>query len=201
MKFRDIPQFPSARWAVDVPWTHLEDNLETIRGGGELRLDPDYQRAHVWTREQQVAYVEFQLMGGGVSRTLIFNAPHWGQYGVVAADTYVELLDGKQRLEAVRAFLRGDFPVFGTQYRDFEDKLPTMEYRLRFQICSLETRESVLQLYLKINAGGTPHSAAELARVREAFLEAYDREMASARPEYTEHATSIAMFLEEARNQ
>ncbi len=42
---------------------------------------------------------------------------------------------------------------------------------------------------------------AELAGARQAFLEAYDREMASASPEYTEHATSIAMFLAEARNQ
>lgn len=172
MKFRDIPQFPAARWAVDVPWTHLEQNLDTIRGGGDLRLDPDYQRAHVWTPEQQTAYVEFQLMGGEISRTLIFNAPHWGQLGVDPADTYVELLDGKQRLEAVRAFLRGDIPVFETKYDEWEDKLPTMEYRFRFQICCLETREEVLELYLKINAGGTPHGKDELDRVRVLLAEA-----------------------------
>ena len=41
---------------------------------------------------------------------------------------------------------------------------------------------------------------AELARARQAFLEVYDREMASARPEYTEHATSVDIFLAEARS-
>ena len=41
---------------------------------------------------------------------------------------------------------------------------------------------------------------AELARTREAFLEVYDREVASARPEYSEHATSIDTFLAEARS-
>lgn len=167
MKFRDIPQFPTARYAVDVPWTHLDNNLDTMRGGGELRLDPDYQRAHVWTPEQQTAYVEFQLQGGDVSRTIVFNAPHWTKHGVPPEETYVELLDGKQRLEAVRAFLRGDLPAFGTMYPDWDDKLPTMEYRFRFHICCLETREEVLQLYLKINAGGTPHSKEELNRVQE----------------------------------
>jgi len=166
MRFSDIPQFPSARWAVDVPWTHLDGNLETLAGDGELRLDPDYQRAHVWTPEQQIAYVEFQLMGGELSRSIIFNAPYWRKYGVPPEDTYVELIDGKQRLEAVRAFLRGDVPVFGRRFAEFEGPFPTMEHRFRFQVCCLETREEVLQLYLKLNAGGTPHSAAELDRVR-----------------------------------
>ena len=41
---------------------------------------------------------------------------------------------------------------------------------------------------------------AELTNARQAFLEAYDREMASAKPEYTEHATSIDIFLAEARS-
>lgn len=166
MRWSDIPQFPSAKYAVDVPWTHLDENLETMRGGGELRLDPDYQRAHVWTRDQQQAYVEFQLMGGDISRTLVFNAPFWTRHSVPPEETYVELLDGKQRLEAVRAFLRGDFPVFGKKFDEFEDRFPTMEYRFRFHICCLETREEVLSLYLKINAGGTPHSQQELDRVR-----------------------------------
>lgn len=171
MRFRDIPQFPAARWSVDVPWTHLDNNLETLSGGGELRLDPDYQRAHVWTPEQQIAYVEFQLMGGELSRTIIFNAPYWVKHGVPPEETYVELLDGKQRLEAVRAFLRGDIKIFGSRYEEFDDKLPTMEYRFRFSLCCLETREEVLQLYLKLNAGGTPHSQDELARVRDMLEE------------------------------
>ena len=166
MKWSDIPQFPAARWSVDVPWTHLDENLETLRGDGELRLDPDYQRAHVWSPEQQRAYVEFQLMGGEISRTIIFNAPHWRKLGQPLTEQYIELLDGKQRLEAVRAFLRGDVKAFGLGFDEFEGRLPTMEYRFRFQICCLETREEVLQLYLKINAGGTPHSDEELARVR-----------------------------------
>ena len=69
------------------------------------------------------------------------------------------------------AFLRGDYPVFGHRYDEFEDPLPIMEHRFRFQVCCLETREEVLQLYLKINAGGTPHSKKELDRVR-ALLDA-----------------------------
>ena len=171
MRWADIPQFPTARYEVDVPWTHLEENLDTMRGGGDLRLDPDYQRGHVWTTEQQVAYVEFQLMGGQISRSLIFNAPFWNKRSVDPKDTYVELLDGKQRLEAVRSFVRGDIEVFGGKFGDFKGRFPVMEYRFRFQVCCLETREEVLALYLRINAGGTPHSEAELDRVRKLLEE------------------------------
>jgi len=161
--FADIPKFPNAKYEVDVPWNHVESNLETLAGDGELRLDPDYQRTHVWTPEQQIAFVEFQLMGGEVSRTLVFNAPHWNRSG----EQYVELVDGKQRLEAVRAFMRGDVPAFGRRLHEYEGRFPTMDYQLRFQVCALPTREEVLQLYLKINAGGTPHTKAEMDRVRD----------------------------------
>lgn len=165
MKWSDIPKFPTAHYAVDVPWNHLERSLEDVRGGGELRLDPDYQRAHVWTKEQQTAYIEYQLMGGDISRTIVFNAPFWNRRAPME-EQYVELLDGKQRLEAVRAFLRGDVAVFGRRIDEFEGSFPTLEYRLRFHICCLHSREEVLSLYLKINAGGTPHSKRELDRVR-----------------------------------
>lgn len=167
MRFRDIPQFPSAHYEVDVPWKHIDNTLRDLSEGLDLRLDPEYQRGHVWTREQQTAYVEYQLMGGEVSRTIIFNSPDW--YSDKAE--YIELVDGKQRLEAVRAFMRGDLPAFGHTIDEFEDKLPTMEYRFRFQICTLPTRKEVLSLYLKINAGGTPHTQEELDRVRELLEE------------------------------
>jgi hypothetical protein len=167
MKWSDIPQFPTARYEIDVSWMHLERGLKDIAGEGEIRLDPDYQRAHVWTSQQQIDYVEFQLSGGDVSRTLVFNAPFWDRISEVPfEDQYVELLDGKQRLEAVRAFLRGDIAVFGQKFDEFEGPFPTMNYRFRFHVCCLETRVEVLELYLKINAGGTPHSQQELDRVR-----------------------------------
>lgn len=162
MKFQDIPQFPTSRYEIDVSWNYIEMNLEQLKGEGELRLDPDYQRGHVWTQEQQQAYVEYVLRGGEVSRTIIFNAPNWDD----GKDTFIELVDGKQRLEAVRAFMRNDIPAFGTYFKDFEDKFPTMNIRFRFQVCCLKTRAEVLDLYLKINAGGTPHSETELERVR-----------------------------------
>lgn len=172
MKFRDIPQLPKAYYNVTTSWQYLEETLiryaETwvdkktgeIRGG--LNLDPDYQRVHVWTEAQQKAYVEYMLRGGEVGRTITWNAVGW----MSTYEKPLELVDGKQRLEAVRKFLRNDLKVFGHTFEQFEDKLNFMEHSFNFAICNLRTREEILELYLNINAGGTPHTGEELDRVR-----------------------------------
>jgi hypothetical protein len=165
MKFSDIPQFPRAHYNCTVDWTAVEDTLthwQKERYGARLDLNPDYQRAHVWTRDQQVAYIEYALQGGEVGRNIIFNCPGWqsdyrGPF---------ELVDGKQRLEAVRAFMRGDIPAFGHFISEFADHPRMISASFNFQICKIEGRENILKLYLNINAGGTPHTKEELDKVR-----------------------------------
>ena len=168
LRFRDIEQFPTVRYQVDHSWAHLEEALESYADRGEsgqfggLDLSPDYQRAHVWSYDQQQAFVEYQLMGGEVGKILVFNCPDWG----MGFKHPLELVDGKQRLESVRAFMRGDLEVFGGHRIGDFDKIPAMHYSFKFHICSLKTRADILKLYLKINAGGTPHTRDELDRVR-----------------------------------
>jgi len=117
MKFSDIPQFPRAHYQVNVSWEYLEETVEWYLALelAPLDLNPDFQRAHVWTEAQQRAYVEYVLRGGEVGRTLTFNCPGWmndfrGPYVIV---------DGKQRLEAARKFVRGELKVFGQTYAEF----------------------------------------------------------------------------------
>jgi hypothetical protein len=96
-----------------------------------------------------------------VGRNLTWNAPNWPSgYGEP-----LELVDGKQRLEAARKFIRGDLQVYGMRFCQ-GDCLRMTHVSFRFRVCSLPTRAEVLQLYLNINAGGTPHSPDELLRVK-----------------------------------
>lgn len=163
MKFDKIPQFPRAHYECTVDWSGLEDHLARYTRNYDLNLDPDFQRAHVWTRKQQVKYIEYVLQGGEVGRVIMFNCPNWMTNKGTAGP--MELVDGKQRLEAVRAFMRNEFTVFNGVYcRDIEN----VEYHVSFlfRICSLNTREDILRLYLNINSGGTPHTKEELDKVR-----------------------------------
>lgn len=168
MKWTDVPQFPRAFHAVEVSWTYIEKQIANEQEVG-LDLTPDFQRAHVWTMDQRRAYIEYSLRGGEVGRTLTFGCYDWNKSPVPG---YV-ILDGKQRLETVRMFLRGEIRVFpkskrpeGYAFGDFEGRLLPAEQRFRWQVVVCKTRAAMLETYLNINAGGTPHSAEELERVR-----------------------------------
>lgn len=172
--FNDIPQFPRAHYEVDISWDYLEAHLKHLAESHKLDLEPDFQRAHVWTREQQVAYVEYSLMGGEVGRNLTFNHPDW--LGTKNDPSHrLEIIDGKQRLEAVRAFLRNEFQAFGNHFLEYIDFPRMTMVGFRFRVCSLKTREQVLQMYLNINAGGTPHTQAELDKVRNMLKSAKEK--------------------------
>ncbi len=161
-KWRNIPQLPQAHYQVDVEWSWVETQLKGFQGSGGLNLDPDYQREHVWTPAQQVSYIEYILSGGEVGKVLTFNSPGWPN----ETGQPIELIDGKQRLEAVRAFIRGDILAYGMKYEPGDHLGSGARCRFHWRVCSLKTREEILRLYLNINAGGTPHTREEIDRVR-----------------------------------
>ena len=164
-KFADIPQYTrGANYAVNVPWSHLERALEAYNEGcTNLYLDPDFQRGHVWSLDKKIAYVTYILRGGQGSREIKFNHPNWSNS--VKGD--MVLVDGKQRLEAVRGFLRDEFPIYGSLFSEFTDELRIMRCDFVFKVNDLKTREEVLQWYLDLNSGGVVHTEEELNRVRE----------------------------------
>ncbi len=127
MRLADIPQFTrDGNYQVNQPWDSIEDWLARERCEIGIDLNPDFQRAHVWSEDQQRRFVEFCLKGGKGSNTIRFNCVGWmndfrGPF---------ELVDGKQRLEAVRAFMRGDLRAFGRTIDQYEGKFPEEELSL-----------------------------------------------------------------------
>ncbi len=163
MRFRDIPKFTEwGHYAVDVSWGYLKDYVAGHEKSHGFDRDPDFQRGHVWTRLQQIAFVEFTLKGGKSGRNILTNCPGWnrGKSGPMV------LVDGKQRLTAVMAFLDDEIPAFGHLYSQYTDKLDLIDHSFRWHVNDLKTRAEVLTWYLELNAGGTPHTDEELTRVR-----------------------------------
>jgi hypothetical protein len=167
MKLSDIHQFTSeGHYQVNQSWDSIEQWIARQVKQNGLDLNPDFQRGHVWTPQQQTAYVEFCLKGGKHSSLLRFNCVGWMSD---FRGPFV-LVDGKQRLEAVRAFLRDQLPVFGGHtISDFDEKdreLIGRRYDFVVAVNSLETRLEVLKWYLDINPGGVVHTDEEIERVR-----------------------------------
>lgn len=121
-----------------------------------LELNPDFQRGHVWSEHQQIKFVEFILRGGRTTEILLNKNEN----------TYV-VVDGLQRITAITKFLNNEFEVFGG-YTASQINHAQLMYGNEVDVYThnLKTRKEILQWYVEINSGGTPHTDEEIERVK-----------------------------------
>ena len=168
IRISEVDPIPATTpYAIDVHLAFLENNLEQIGGRSGLNLDPDFQRGHVWNDEQRSRFVEYRLRGGRYGRDIWFNSINWGN----SKEQEVQIVDGLQRLTAMRMFLHNEVKAFGQTHEEFhpEDKREmgwNINAGLRFHVNNLATRAQVLKWYLDLNSGGSPHTPSEIMRVR-----------------------------------
>lgn len=166
------------RGEVTVSWDVLYE-ANVLRSTNEYRsihkldMDVDYQRGHVWTKAQQSAFVGWALTGAPTPRVYlqrydsVANASSKDYWNLPS-----EVIDGKQRITASWAFIAGDIPATMPNgdvlwYKDFhegERYSPNMNWKIVYVDV---TRSQRLDLYLKLNNAGVPHTEEELDRVRE----------------------------------
>lgn len=169
-----------ARYTCDIPWDSLETYLAGLERDYGLDLAPDYQRGHVWSHEQQAHFIE-NVFRGVITRTgmaIKLNCPNW-EDDSFAGDLCrgITILDGLQRLTAVRKFMAGEVRPFGLDIEDFAGTVYNplkfkSRWMLRIEMLTFATRRELLQHYLDLNAGGTPHALSELDRVRDLLVSA-----------------------------
>lgn len=167
MRFRDIPQFISdGSYQIDVSWEYLMDLIDKWTKQENLQLNPDFQRGHVWTEEQQIKFLEFVLHGGKTGRILYFNNPYWHTCRPKTGYTDFVCVDGLQRITAIQRFMRDEIRVFGLLYSEFEGDTDLIRHSMKVNVNDLKTKREVLEWYVQMNAGGTPHSPEEIERVK-----------------------------------
>lgn len=158
---KDFPRYSNT---IDHPLRHIHTLLEPGEGELPLNMDPPYQRGHVWTDEQATAFMGYFLQTGGAHNPAIFiNRRPWA-----AMDGSDEVIDGKQRLTAMRRWVDGDIlaKAFGRLmwFKDTTEcerrKLPS----IRISYVEL-TPTQILRFYLVLNSGGTPHTQKEIEDV------------------------------------
>lgn len=160
ISYKDIPKFTRVgNYQVDVPLDGLLDALDRYLEKYGLEMNPDFQRGHVWTEAQQIAFVEFILCGGNTT-PIYLNHPNW--MNSMSKGDFV-VVDGLQRLTALLRFLKNEIQVFGKYFfSDFD----FIDGDLKININNLKTRKEVLKWYLEINSGGTPHTKEEIERIK-----------------------------------
>lgn len=163
MKISDIEQIPRSYYNINVSWGFLDEWIEHNNKPGFIKTDmsPSYQRGYKWTEEQKIAYIEFIMRGGESGRDIYWNCPTWMNFK--KKDNVIELVDRKQRLNAVRQFLNNEVKAYGHYYEQFEDcKIIKRKYDFIFHIGNIKNRADILKWYIGMNTGGSVHSEKDL---------------------------------------
>lgn len=173
MEWDEIPKFKEFGMTnpIDMGFVYYVKFIKNEIAEYNLQMNPDFQRGHVWTEEQQIAWLEFFLKGGKSGNVVYFNCPSW-HYSVKKGtyDEYV-CVDGLQRLTAICRFVNNEIKLFGSYFREYEDPRIVSRYTLKVNVNDLKTEKEVLQWYVDMNSGGTPHSNEEIERVKKMIKE------------------------------
>ncbi|TXT25423.1 MAG: hypothetical protein FD131_4624 [Rhodocyclaceae bacterium] len=143
---------------VDMPAPELAE--PTDRRLMNLTLPP-WQRGEEWSEEQKRRFIEGIFLGLGTGYYVVHSSDWDGAGKPKTMSGW--LLDGQQRISALRDFLAGKLVVFG-DVRFTEMAAPDqLRFKRRpFPCHELEytdNEDTLKELYDRLNFGGTPHSA------------------------------------------
>lgn len=137
-----------------------------------------YQRPLVWTLEDKQNLIESIYLGISCGQILVRehswkeveNAVKNGNYEM----SFFDVVDGKQRLNTIYEFIRGDFPdKHGNYYNDLSDHAQidfSNSMCLTYSVMGTEsTDEDVLNAFLGVNFAGVPQSKEHIEYVRSLY--------------------------------
>jgi hypothetical protein len=115
-------------------FTHADPDIATIYSRieqGEIDLQPDFQRGEVWTKQKQQRLIDTILRGWIVPQILVVDDAHGG---------ILQVLDGQQRLAAIRDFKQNLLSVDGNA-EPYSPEVRAMHGKRYFEL-SVETRRA-----------------------------------------------------------
>lgn len=155
--FDDIKYYKQSNYRICCEISELKYNVDRYVSKYNLNIDPDFQRGYVWTIEQKTAYIEYILNGGVSGRELYFNHPGW----LNGFGGSFELVDGKQRINAICEFFDNKVPIFDGNYCQDIENPKWFIYEVFININNLSEKD-VPDRYISMNNGGTIHTKDDL---------------------------------------
>ena len=165
MDLKDVYRPTPFTGEVTVDLLELEWFLN--REQRRVNMNPPYQRDSVWSLEQREAFMGHLLSGGEVMPVIVQRVPDGGPQ---------EMLDGKQRVETMLGWLKGQWAALlpdgqrlmvtdlATRRQGGEDVpagLSMVLLRVKYVNLPFEERK---RFYVRFNSAGTPHTKADLER-------------------------------------
>jgi hypothetical protein len=146
-------------------------SLETIGSmvdGGAIDIQPQYQRRARWSNEKRSALIESFLLNIPVP-PIYLAEDDYGVYSVI---------DGKQRITAIRDFMRDDFALtkledfvdlagrrFSQLPRELSNALRVRPYIRAITLLRQSDPDLKYEVFQRLNTGGEPLNAQEIRNV------------------------------------
>lgn len=137
----------------------------------QIDLNPIYQRDYVWTIEQKQSFIKALIQGKTTLKpTYLYN-------NVPVNEPMYEVLDGKQRINAVLSYMKHEFSINGLYYRDLSAvdtrkflKIPVEYTRIKYfhpqkGHITMPLRDKI-ELFLQINKYGQRMSDEDLEKAK-----------------------------------
>lgn len=124
---------------------------------------PPWQRPEVWSMDQKRRFVEGIFLGLGTGYYVVHGSD-WDSAGQPKPMSGW-LLDGQQRISALRDFLSGDMVIFGDVIFTEMSVPDQLRFKRRPFPCHeldyTDSEDTLKELYDRLNFGGTPHTEAQ----------------------------------------
>ena len=139
----------------------IESLISKIYHSG-VDFEPEYQRDFVWSKEQKVALIDS-----------IFRNIEIGKFSFIkkdySNDLFYEILDGKQRLTALREFYENRFTYKDKTFDElgFRDQIWFKNFNISWgETEEPEDRKRIYAYFCKLNTAGQPMDPEHLEKIK-----------------------------------
>lgn len=126
-----------------------------------IQMDPDYQRELVWTEKQKVGLINSIFRNIDIGKFTFIKLPY-------SSNMYhLEVLDGKQRTQAIVDFYECRFKYRGMTFNElhWRDRVHFKNYAVNWAETEPLTQEQKYRYFLKLNVGGAPMAQEHIDKV------------------------------------
>lgn len=126
-------------------------------------FDVDYQRDHVWKLEDKVALIDSIFNNIDIGK-FVFVQRDWN-----VKDQFYEIIDGKQRLSALREFYEDRFKYKGFYFSELSplDKHKFLDHGITYGYLENPSKEAIFETFIKLNTCGKPMAKKHIDHVKE----------------------------------
>jgi hypothetical protein len=157
----------------DIRFSYQQRTIDSLvmlyYGRSGLDLYPKYQRDFVWTIEQKKALIDSIFNNVDIGKFAIIRRPWGDDPHKPATPKLYEILDGKQRINAILEFLEDRYTYRGRYYSELNsrDQLHFDDYSISYAETDHLTATQKYRYFLNLNTSGTPVDPKHMEKIKE----------------------------------